>query len=475
MPNKNPKLIANYFRIASILGILLLLVLQFLWFKNAYKMVDQEMMEKCKICLRDAINEELFERMDKLSIEIEVQKSFDYNDSNYQVTGIGNVEKLYDINLVLQEMLYASGSGTSLNRVETIFLQKTKSLIGYQPKYKILVIKDSISNNYQYFDKEEKTISAINSVYSKLKKKNKINNSIKSYDIIENHKIKSRINAKHLIVLDIQPTSIIFFDKARFLLLASVLIVLLIGFIMISQLRTVLREHRFVQFIKEYTSSVTHDLQTPMNNISMAMEMLSMGKLDNDAKMRENYYRICKEQSERQISNIGKILVLAKSEQEFITLEKQSVKIKDFLEDIIESFKKGILFSKEHILIKLDCFPENITANIDSYQIESVMNNLIDNAIKYSYENISIEINCIEDGNNIIIKVKDQGIGISAQNLETIFKYLERGSQVERKRLIGYGIGLSFVEKIVNAHGGSISVNSIEGIGSEFIISLPKD
>lgn len=474
MPDKNHKLIANYFRIASIIGILLLLVLQFLWFKNAYKMVDQEIMEKCKICLREAIDDELFERMDKLSIEFEVQKTIDYNDSNSQVSGIGNAEKSNDINMVLQEMLYASGSETSLNRVDTIFLQKTKIIIGYQPKYKILVIKDSISNNYQLLDKEEKNLNAINSVYSNLKKKNKINNSIKNYDIIENHKIKSRINAKYLIVLDIQPTSVIFFDKARFLLLGSVLIVLLIGFIMISQLRTVLKEHRFVQFIKEYTSSITHDLQTPMNNISMAMEILSLGKLDNDVKLRENYFRICKEQSERQISNIRKIMILARNEQSFMTLEKSRIVLKDYLEGILENYRKGILYSNEHITFNLECSPENLVVNIDADLFESVMNNLIDNAIKYSYEKVEIEISCIEVGNNIEIKVKDHGLGISAQNLEKIFKYLDRGSQVENKRIIGYGIGLSFVEKIISAHKGSISVNSVEEVGSEFIITLPK-
>lgn len=474
MPEKNHKLIANYFRIASIIGILLLMVLQFLWFKNAYKMVDQEMMEKCKICLREAINDELFERMDKLSIEFEVQKTFDYNDSNYQVSGIGNVEKLNDVNLVLQEMLYTSGSVTSLNRVDTIFLQKTKSLIGYQPKYKILIIKDSINNNYQLLDKGERDLNTINSVYSNLKNKNKINNSIKNYDLIENHKIKSRINSKNLILLDIQPTSIIFIDKARFLLLASVLIVLLIGFIMISQLRTVLREHRFVQFIKEYTSSITHDLQTPMNNISMAIEILSLGKLDNDVKLRENYFRICKEQSERQTNNIRKIMFLAKSEQSFITLEKSRIVLKDYLESILDNYRKGILYSNEHITFNLECRPENLEVNIDADLFESVMNNLIDNAIKYSYEKVEIEISCVEIGNTIQIIVKDHGLGISAQNLDKIFKYLERGSQVENKRLIGYGIGLSFVEKIISAHKGSISVNSVEEVGSEFIITLPK-
>jgi len=243
---------------------------------------------------------------------------------------------------------------------------------------------------------------------------------------------------------------------------------------MLSQLRTVLKKQRFVQFIKEYTSAITHDLQTPLNNIFLASELLSLGKFENDVKTRNNYYKICKNQSERQIRNIRKILFLAKEEQAKITVEKQNVIVKEFLEGIAEYFRKGVLYSKEQIKIIIYCEPENLMANIDTDKMDNVFNNLIDNALKYSYESVEINFNCYSDENYVYIIVKDNGMGISAQDLDEIFKNFKRGSQVERKRIFGYGIGLSFVEKVVKAHGGKITVNSEENKGSEFIISLPK-
>jgi two-component system phosphate regulon sensor histidine kinase PhoR len=115
-----------------------------------------------------------------------------------------------------------------------------------------------------------------------------------------------------------------------------------------------------------------------------------------------------------------------------------------------------------------------LEANIDVDKMENVINNLIDNAIKYSYESVHIVINCDSIGNNIQINVADNGMGIPAQDLDSIFKNFRRGSQIERKRIFGYGIGLSFVKKVIQAHGGTIQASSKEGEGSVFNIKIPK-
>lgn len=475
MQTKKPKATAIYMRLASIIGIILLLVLQFIWFKNAYKMVDQEIMEKCKVCLRDAVDAEMFERYDILSIKTYVNKdqNFDYQD--YDAITSVHAERSEDLNIGLQEVLYTIGSKISLKRVDTLFINKIKSQLGYIPKYKLAIINDTISieNLYQEGDVDMKDFIRSKAVDS-IEKQHKTYGDSILYYVIKNHEISLRINSKQIVKMEVTYSSNIFLNKAKFLITTSILIVLLIGFIMISQLRTVLKEHRFVQFIKEYTSAITHDLQTPLNNIFLASELLSLGKFENDISTRNNYYKICKDQSERQIRNVRKILLLAKDEHSHITVEKQYVMLKEFLEGIAEYFRKGVLYSKEQIKINIQCEPENLMVNIDTDKMENVMNNLIDNAIKYSYESVHIDINCSIDGENVFIKVKDNGMGIDAQDLDKIFKNFGRGSQMERKRIFGYGIGLTFVEKVVQAHGGEITVNSKENEGSEFILSFPK-
>jgi len=475
MQIKNPKATAIYMRIASVFGILLLLVLQILWFSNAYKTVDQEIMDKCKGCLKEAIDTEIFERFDSIPNKVYVNSNNNVDFLDYEIIASGQANKSDDFKIGINEFLLTLGSSVSLIRVDTLFVNNIGSKLTLIPKHEITLINDSVDlgalfvkGNADLKDKSQ----LINTSNDKNKDVKKVDNLLQ-FENVQNHVIKIRINSKQVVKLVVYSSLNNFFIKAKFLTVSSIIIVLMIGFIFISQLRTFLKERRFVQFIKEYTSSVTHDLQTPLNNIFLASELLSLGKFDNDIKMRYNYYKICKDQSERQIRNIKKILVLAKSEQSNITVEKHQIILKGFLEGISEYFRKGVLYSKDQIEINIQCNPENLRANIDADGIESVMNNLIDNAIKYSHEKVKIDINCYCEEENVFIKVKDNGIGIPVQNLKNIFENFNRSNQSERKRIFGYGIGLSFVEKIVEAHGGSVNVISSENEGSEFIISLP--
>jgi two-component system, OmpR family, phosphate regulon sensor histidine kinase PhoR len=469
MKIKNSKIVATYMRLASIVGILLILVLQFLWFTNSYKMIDKEIMEKCKDCLREAIDNEMFERFDKISGRTFLYKKKGFNYDGYEIIASGYAERTEDLKFGLNESLYKLGSQISLNRVIKLFDKLIKFQLDYTPKFQLSIENDTIPTGISSIIEKNFPLKT-NNIHKLISKKN---TSIQ-YDVINNHEIRLRLNSKQVVKMEVSPSSNIFFKKADFLIKTSIIIVLLIGFILISQLRTVLREQRFVQFIKEYTNAITHDLQTPMNNIMLALDILNFGKFDDDITTRKKYYKICKEQSERQIRNVRKILFLANEEQTNIILEKQKVILKDFLEGIADYFKKGVLSKNDKTTLNIHCFPENLTVEIDADKMENTINNLIDNSIKFSTGSVNIDIECYDNEEYVFIKIKDNGMGISAQDIDNIFKNFKRGSEAERKHIYGYGIGLSFVKKVVEMHGGEVKVTSIKDVGSEFIMSFPK-
>jgi two-component system phosphate regulon sensor histidine kinase PhoR len=109
----------------------------------------------------------------------------------------------------------------------------------------------------------------------------------------------------------------------------------------------------------------------------------------------------------------------------------------------------------------------------DLLYLNNAVSNLIDNAIKYSGDSVSREIVCAATDSYANIRVKDNGYGIATNYRSKIFKRFERGAEIKRNRISGFGIGLNYVQQVIEAHGGNVTALSEEGVGSEFIITLP--
>lgn len=136
------------------------------------------------------------------------------------------------------------------------------------------------------------------------------------------------------------------------------------------------------------------------------------------------------------------------------------------------AFLKDMLHEKP-VTITINCEPDTIEVAWDKELMENTVNNLLDNAVKYSYEKADITINAYIEGDEVHIRFKDNGMGIHPKDLDGIFKYFHQGSLLERKRMFGYGIGLSFMKKVVEAHQGRIVVESQANQGSCFTLIFP--
>jgi len=260
--------------------------------------------------------------------------------------------------------------------------------------------------------------------------------------------------------------------QAKVNIAVSILLVIIIGIVLIYLLRSTLKEAKFVNFIKEYTHALTHELKTPISGIYMASSQLSSGIFEEKPEARQRYYGMMKESSSKLLSTVDRILLVAKAEHSKITTNPSPTEVKPFIEKIVETHRSNN-FRRKIVELTSSCTPEDLMGTFDPFLMENVLNNLIDNAMKYSDEEVKIEVFASKSDNKLEFRLKDNGFGIAENELKHIFDNFERGNKVQGKGIDGFGIGLNYVNKVVRAHKGSIEVTSQEGVGTEFSIHLP--
>ena len=221
----------------------------------------------------------------------------------------------------------------------------------------------------------------------------------------------------------------------------------------------------------EFVANVSHEIKTPLTAIKASVETL----LENNSEKKEETDQLLKiigRHTERLTSIVDDILSLSKLEDD---KQKDAEKfIETLVEDIIES---ALADCREKAEQKQISFIVNsnkgIVGVMNSSLIEQALVNLIDNAIKYSEPNSSVEIESCRESGNILISVKDHGCGISEKHLPRVFERFYRVDKARSRKLGGTGLGLSIVKHIANVHGGKVEVESAVGKGSKFTIILP--
>ncbi|OPZ97940.1 MAG: Adaptive-response sensory-kinase SasA [Bacteroidetes bacterium ADurb.Bin416] len=447
----------------SLLGIVALLILQFIWLKNAYEVSEQNLKDKCKLHLNEAIEQEVFFRA---GTKINIQN--DDKNNNYNQEGKEKyitqdpIENFEDLRLSLQDLLLHIGKECNLAFLDSVFNSMVEKNIGFVPKHRIILVRDSLEQKNGLFP-DIKSIPLRKS--AAIKKDSVPLSSLKDPIII-------RLNSFQSIIIDITDPKANFVKTAKGYLILSIVLLLLTSYIFIFMMRSTLRENRFVRFIKEYTNALTHDLRSPLNSIHMASSIMYQGVVSLKPEEKKEYLRICIEQSKNMLGSIDRILTIAKAEHTNLVICPKVMPLQPFLLMQKEAYLNDMLHEKP-VTITINCEPDKIEVFWDKELMENVVNNLMDNAVKYSYESVDITINSYIENNELKIQFSDNGMGIPPKDLEGIFKYFHQGSLLERKRMFGYGIGLSFMKKVVEAHQGRVSVESQENKGSIFTLTFP--
>ena len=232
----------------------------------------------------------------------------------------------------------------------------------------------------------------------------------------------------------------------------------------------IMEQKRLSELQKDFINNMTHEFKTPISSIKIASDFLANDQnLKNDTRL-SRYIQIIREQNQRLNSQVEKVLNVARLEKDSIELKKEIFEINQTLNDIISN--ESLKMKQGSISFNSNISPVSI--NADKLHFVNVVANMIDNAIKYSNESPIVEISLNDAGKDVLLSIKDHGIGIEAEHQKKLFDKFYRVSTGNVHDVKGFGLGLFYVRNICLAHGWQIAVQSEPKMGSEFIITIPK-
>ncbi|MFV8829113.1 sensor histidine kinase [Alkalihalobacterium sp. APHAB7] len=220
----------------------------------------------------------------------------------------------------------------------------------------------------------------------------------------------------------------------------------------------------------EFLASISHELRTPLTYIKGYADIGRRKTLSEEERM--HYLTIIHEESEHVHQLLQELFELAKMDENMFTIQKQSVRVNDFVSMIYDK-ARHVFLAQGHQL-ELYCRGD-WTVEVDPRRFEQIILNLLDNALKYSAEHSVTKINVEKQNDDILISIKDEGQGIPSEDLPYIFNRLYRVDKSRSRLTGGFGLGLSIVKELVEAHNGTISVESQLGAGTCFTIRLKEN
>jgi len=261
------------------------------------------------------------------------------------------------------------------------------------------------------------------------------------------------------------------YGTIRLMVISSIIMTLIITLTFGFTLLIIFRQKKLSELKNDFINNMTHELKTPISTISLALQMLKDKSIPAEFKNVDRISDIIDDESKRLGQQVEKVLQMAIYEKGNINLKKREIDCHRIIQNVIKNFELQVQAKDGNI----DCLliAEKPVIYADEVHFTGVISNLIDNAVKYSNENPKINISTMSDVNGLTISVKDNGIGISKENVKKIFENFYRVPTGNMHNVKGFGIGLSYVKKMVEAHGGSIKVKSEPKLGSEFIITIP--
>ena len=232
------------------------------------------------------------------------------------------------------------------------------------------------------------------------------------------------------------------------------------------------RIHRLENLRRDFVANVSHELKTPVTSIQGFVEALLDSRPD-DPEQASRYLRIIAKHAERLNAIIDDLLSLSRLEEgaEKRAILFEDVKLRPALEAAIEL--AGVRAEQKRIKVELSC-DDSIRAKINAPLLEQAIVNLVDNAVKYSDEGTTVQIEVLPQDKGTIIRVKDSGCGIPREHLARIFERFYVVDKSRSRKLGGTGLGLAIVKHIILVHGGHIGVESIPGKGTTFALHLPQ-
>ncbi|MEM9545375.1 MAG: HAMP domain-containing sensor histidine kinase [Bacteroidota bacterium] len=254
-------------------------------------------------------------------------------------------------------------------------------------------------------------------------------------------------------------------------LLMSILFTGLVLFCFGYVIYIVLRQKEISEMKTDFINNMTHEFKTPIATISLAADSIGSPMILGDDKKVLRFTNIIKQENKRMLSQVEKVLQMAMLDKKDFQLKLSEVDVHQLIERAAEHMNLRII--KRNGILRTDLKANEHIIHADSTHISNIIHNLLDNAEKYSSDEVSINIATKDKKNGIEISISDNGIGMSKDQVKNIFEKFYRAHTGNIHDVKGFGLGLSYVKAIVDAHQGTVNVKSELGKGSTFSIFLP--
>jgi two-component system phosphate regulon sensor histidine kinase PhoR len=255
------------------------------------------------------------------------------------------------------------------------------------------------------------------------------------------------------------------------MLLSSAIFSLIIIVVFAYTMQTILRQKRVADIKSDFINNMTHEFKTPIATIAIANEAIKDPRIHNNDERLSYYTTVIRDENERMLKQVENVLQMAQIDKGELTLRKENVDMHDV---IIKAINKVMLqVEQRNGVIESQLNAEDFIVYGDGNHLLNSVINLLDNANKYSTESPQIKVSTANSDGFIVIAVTDHGIGMSREVQKKIFETFFRAQTGNIHDVKGFGLGLSYVKAIVDAHAGTISVKSDTQSGSTFTIQLP--
>lgn len=462
----------NYIILITIIcGIALLglVSIQFYWINAAIEQGRNE--------LKGKVNNTLFEIVEEVG-KYEARNAVQINDPNKILNKINqgiNGQVTYDS---LSGTFYYSSQGGSIIGQNKVMNDLMQEMLSYGKPINIeerlpqiildsiiekVLIRKGIKSKYKFgvFNENAEMI------YGKESEKESLLESTYQIDLFPMDFFSSR----YFLIIEIPDERIIVIRSMWLMLGVSAFFVLIIIFAFYYTIATIFKQKKLSIIKNDFINNMTHELKTPISTISLACEALSDKDIGNSDDTRTRFVSMISDENKRLGSLVENVLQSAVIERGELKLKKEKLDIHKIITNAVQNI--NIQVQKKNGVIIINNRAKNIFLIGDKVHITNVIYNLLDNAIKYTATTPIINIETSDLVGGVMIKIKDNGIGISKEHQPKIFEKLYRVPTGDRHDVKGFGLGLSYVKSIIESHEGEITLDSSLGKGSSFNIYLP--
>jgi two-component system phosphate regulon sensor histidine kinase PhoR len=260
-------------------------------------------------------------------------------------------------------------------------------------------------------------------------------------------------------------------SSLRWVIFGSILFVIVILAAFYVTVKSLLNQKKLSEIKSDFINNMTHEFKTPLATISLAVDALRNEKVQADKEKAKYFTGIIKEENIRMNKHVETILQAALRDRQELELKPVTLHVHEIIQSTVDNYQLQLQDKDGTIQLLLNAKKDTISG--DEVHFSNLVSNLVDNAIKYSNDKLRIIISTHSTKNHLVVRIEDNGIGMSKESVKRIFEKFYRAHTGNLHNVKGFGLGMSYVKTVIDAHKGKIKVESTLGKGSIFTVELP--